>query len=54
MNTSGMMSGVLVIGSMNSSLEVQPQAYYSAEPTPARNANKKSLPIRISVKKSAK
>lgn len=53
MNTSGMMAGVLVVGSMNHSLDMQPQGYYTTESIPARNT-KKTVAVRISVKKTKK
>mgnify|MGYP000253439235 CR=1 FL=1 len=50
MNTAGMMAGVLVVGSVNSSLATPHLGHYITEPATTPKI-KKSIPIRISVKK---
>lgn len=49
MNTSSMMAGVLVVGSVNTSLTTTHLGQYLTEPATARKP-KKTVPIRISVK----
>ena len=50
MNTSGMMAGVLVVGSVNNSMATPHLGQYITEPATTPKP-KKSIPIRISVKK---
>lgn len=49
MNTSGLMTGVLVVGSVNTSLTTTHLGQYITEPATTRQP-KKTVPIRISVK----
>lgn len=52
MNSSSMMAGVLVVGALPT-MEMPVQHQYLSAPLPVRK-DKKTIPVRISVKKSDK